>query len=138
MKLRRALIATTTVVLLGLGFLAFTQVPVVLRFADPSELRPPFFTMLNPFREKAPEDVAETLLSRLQSGDLSALDIVQTPGGVSINIREKEREYPLRRWKLTDRRDSGGRVTLVYQTARITPDHLESPVVMVIERRSDQ
>lgn len=135
-KVRRAFLATTAIALFGIAYLAYTRRPVIFAFSDPSELQRPLFSVLNPFRETEPEDVAEALLARLQRRELSALDVVQVPGGISTDIREKEREYPLRKWKLIDRRDSGDRVTLVYRTARVTTDHLDSPVVIVVEHKA--
>lgn len=135
MTLRRALIAAGALTVLGIVFLAVTRRPMVFAFSDPSELQSPLFSVPNPFREKGPENAAEAILGGLQRGELSALDAVRAPG-VSEDIRGKEREYPLRRWKLVNRKDDGDLVTLVYRTARVTDGKLDSPVVIVVETQA--
>lgn len=119
--------------------LALTRRPVLFSFTDPGELQQPSFTVFNPLRDKSPERAAEAVLTELQRGDASAaFKRVHVQGGVSAEVREKERAYPLRKWKLATRKDTSQQVVLVFRTARTTAERFDSPVVMAVERRGGE
>lgn len=75
------------------------------------------FVLLNPFRDKEPEAVAEGLLNELRQGRcetaLSAL-----PAERISYICERERDHNLTGWTLVDRNDEPGTTTLHFKAYR--------------------
>lgn len=119
-----------------IGAVASTRRPVLFSFTDPGELQSPSFAVMNPLRDKAPERVANEVLSDLQRGDASgALRRIDGARSEIAHIEAKERAYPLRRWKLVNRRDAEQQVTLFFRTARGASERFDAPLTMTVQRR---
>jgi hypothetical protein len=135
MNTKLTLLLATFVAIITAAAIAVTRRPVLFSVTSPGELQRPGVTVFNPFRDKAPEVVAEAFLLELSRGNLSVLNSIPSPAGTESEIREKERAYRLRKWKLLDRTDAGDQVTLYYRTARVTAQYLDSPVVIVVDHQ---
>jgi hypothetical protein len=103
--------------------------PVLFTFTDPGDAMGPSFTIFNPLRDHAPEQIAERMLTELRRGDVDAA-MARVYNGASPEIAEKERRYRLRRWKLVNRVDGPNNVTLYYQVDRGALGFLDSSVTL--------
>lgn len=75
----------------------------------------PEFTIFNPFRDRQPEQVAETFLNALGSGScLQAVSALPIDAAYREYICDKEKEYPLASWQIKNRTDEPNRVKLFY------------------------
>ncbi len=89
--------------------------PVLLRIAPDDSTSPRYYCVVNPFRDKGPEVVATTYLNRLSLGQA---DAVSCCVGQSKYILEKEKQFPIRYWRLGNRSDSTEASQLVYWVQR--------------------
>jgi hypothetical protein len=70
-RLRTSLIV---ILILIPGFLFLTRSnPVILRIPMTDTIRPPYYCLLNPFRDRGPETVAESYLSQLRDGHVQSI-----------------------------------------------------------------
>jgi hypothetical protein len=78
------------------------------------------FQILNPFRDRDPERTATFLLEQLKAGHCStALRRFDSNEADIESSCAKEREYPVRGWRLEARGRDGGRVLLRYRVQRV-------------------
>ena len=95
------------------------------------------WTILNPFRDRAPEQTSELLLKSLQSGSnpdpFGKLSRV-TPTYASY-LAKMEAEYPITAWKLISREDPEVAVRPAYRIARGTSSELDSRVWITVQFR---
>ena len=84
----------------------FTIVP------DPAMVRPRGYAIMNPFRDRTPERVAERCLAEIAAGRFDCAP------GVDAHIIETERRFPIRRWRLARREDTPGGSRLAYCVSR--------------------
>jgi hypothetical protein len=78
------------------------------------------FQILNPFRDRGPERPATFLLTQLKAGQCSsALRRLDSNEASVESSCAKEREYPVRGWRLEARGLDGGRVLLRYRVQRV-------------------
>lgn len=98
------------------GFLFLTRsTPVVLRIPKDDTIRPAYYCLLNPFRDRGPETVAASYLSQLRDGHVQS---VACCIGDRKYILEREREWPIESWRIGNRTDSDGRSEIGYWVTR--------------------
>ena len=78
-------------------------------------IRPPYYCLLNPFRDRGPETVAASHLSQLRNGHVQSIACCL---GDRTYILEKEKEWPIQSWRLGNRTDSAGRSEIIYWVTR--------------------
>lgn len=105
------------IVIVGLAALLFLMRshPVLLRVPPDSNIRPRYYCLLNPFRDKAPENVAETYLNKLREGQV---DVISTYIGERKDIPEKEKQWPIQSWRVGNREDITDQSELMYWVKR--------------------
>jgi hypothetical protein len=130
-----------------IGVLAFAQLggayflitsPVLFRFRDPTNVNPELGVtlILNPLRNKEPEQSAEQFLSSLKSGlckDAFAAMPIQEEGK-SAWI-EEEQAHPLKDWIMTNRVHNRGKIELVYLVRRDDYDFYGSGITLYLEKQ---
>src|SRR5215510_10199186 len=82
--------------------------PVIFSFSpDPTMVRPRNYCLLNPFRDRSPEIIAEKYLNSLRDGDVEA---IRPFLGVeeAVHIMDSEKSWPIRSWRIGDRIDKPG------------------------------
>jgi len=89
--------------------------PVLLRIPNNDSISPRYYCLVNPFREKGPEAVATASLNSLSAGQI---DVVSCCVSGSTYILAKEKEFPIKSWRLGDRKDQNGEAQLVYWVKR--------------------
>jgi len=90
--------------------------PVLLRIPTTDDsVTPRYYCIVNPFRDKGPETIAETHLNRLSAGQVEAVSCCV---GQREYVLEKEKQFPIRSWRLGDRRDDENGSRLVYWVKR--------------------
>jgi hypothetical protein len=127
------------IAVIAIGTVAVGRKPVLFSFTDQGELRRPAFSLLNPFRNREPEKAAEDVLRDLGRGDVAtALERVQSTERVSPDVYAKELEYPVRKWKLADRRDSAHEVMLLYRASRGSSERFDWDIRMSVQKRGER
>jgi len=88
--------------------------PVFLRAPSfYSVLGQPGFVLFNPFRDKEPEKSADGFLNGLKVGDCFGV-VKNLPAEQQSHICEKQKQYPLKAWRLKDRDDIDQKTVLFY------------------------
>lgn len=110
------LVAIPILVLGAVGFLfVMRSNPVVLRVPKDDTIRPRYYCILNPFRDKEPEIVAASYLNQLRAGQVQSISCCV---GESKYVLDKEREWPIQSWRVGNRRDSTGTSHIDYWVKR--------------------
>ena len=130
-----------TILALGLSGAAFALItarsrPVLWSIAESGDpLEEPVLVILNPFRDRAPERVAEGVLEDLEAGRIvKALAGVPADPGHRAYLTSQEQRHALGRWCLENRTQSGSTTTLFYMTARGDSWRCISPLWIDVER----
>jgi hypothetical protein len=125
--MKKALIrlSLSTAILLGVSaaLLYFTRSrPVILSFSpDPTMVRPRNYCLLNPFRDKSPEIVAEKYLKGLRDGDVESIRPFLPAHYAQENahrIPDNEQKWPIRSWRIGERVDRPGATELMFWVQR--------------------
>ena len=112
-RLRTSLIL---IIILSTVFLFLTRSnPVVLRIPLSDTIRPAYYCLLNPFRDRGPETVAATRLNQLRDGHVQSIACCL---GDRQYVLEKEKQWPIQSWRLGNRTDSAGQSELTYWVTR--------------------
>lgn len=91
--------------------------PVVFRWAsDWDTIRPRYYCVLNPFRDKAPEKIAETYLQKLRGGDVESIQPFLSNS--QSYIPNEERKWPIQSWRVGRRIDKGNETRVMYWVTR--------------------
>lgn len=80
---------------------------------EPDAVRPRTYPVLNPWRDRGPEAVAEQALGRLAAS--LGRDL---PVATEEHIRSQEHRYPVSSWRLGRRLEGGSECTLQYWVRR--------------------
>ena len=88
--------------------------PVLVKIPTTNSINPRYYCVVNPFRDKGPETTAETYLNRLSAGQVEAVSCCVNHKG----ILEREKQFPIRLWRLGDRRDDQNGSQLTYWVKR--------------------
>lgn len=118
MKIIRWLFFVVILVLIigTVGFLFLTRSnPVVLRVPHDDTMRPRYYCVLNPFRDKRPEIVAANYLDQLRDGHVQSISCCV---GERKYVLEKEKQWPIKSWRVGNRSDSAGRSDIMYWVKR--------------------
>src|SRR5262245_9953338 len=97
--------------------------PVIFSFSpDPAMVRPRNYCLLNPFRDKSPEIIAEKHLEALRKDDVESirpfLHYDQDDQEQVHHILDNEKKYPIRSWRIGERRDRPGETELMFWVTR--------------------
>jgi hypothetical protein len=105
------------IIIVGLAALLFLtrSHPVLVRVPPDSNIRPRYYCLLNPFRDKAPENVAETYLNKLREG---RADVISSYIGEGKDIPEKENQWPIQSWRVGNREDISDKSEIMYWVKR--------------------
>lgn len=114
--------------------------PAVVCTSLDDSIRPRNYCLMNPFRDKQPEILAESLLHELKSGNPNALIpyLNNATEDEKNHFPENEKLYKIKNWRIGDREDSEDTIYLTFRVSRENyPDILES-VAFDFARESDQ
>jgi hypothetical protein len=89
--------------------------PVIFSFSPDPTMN---YCWLNPFRDKSPEIVAEKYLEALCRGDVESIRPFLPGQDRTQHILEREMEFPIRSWRIGDRRDRPGETELLFWVRR--------------------
>jgi hypothetical protein len=89
--------------------------PVLMRIPPDDTIRPRYYCVLNPFRNKAPEQLAEQHLNKLREGKV---EVIAPFLDERTYILEKEKQWPIQSWRIGDRQDTADRVKIMYWVKR--------------------
>ena|SRR6266508_5257460 len=94
--------------------------PVIFSFSpDPTMVRPRNYCLLNPFRDKSPEIIAEKHLEALRRGDVESIRPFLHHAQEDIHqILDNEKKWPIQSWRIGDRRDRPGETELMFWVTR--------------------
>ncbi len=112
--------------------------PALLCTSLDDSIRPRNYCLMNPFRDKQPEVLAEKILQELKNGNTNAI----LPYLREINknrILEGEKKYQVENWRIGDREDSENQISLFYWVSRkdYLDGHLEN-ISFFFEREDNQ
>ena len=109
---------------------------VVCSFTESGDpVHEPVFAVLNPFRDRAPERAAESVLEDLKRNDYArALSKIDDPNAAKEEIAAQDREHRLQSWRLTNRSDRGTTTRLFYWADRSTRGSHDLPLWMTLEQ----
>jgi hypothetical protein len=92
---------------------------VVYSFSpDPAMVRPRTYCLMNPFRDKSPEIVAETYLKGMRAGNFESIRPLFHSPEEADRILDNEKKWPIRSWRIGERRDRPGATELMYWVTR--------------------
>ena len=112
-RLRTSLIV---IIILIPGFLFLTRSnPVILRIPMSDTIRPPYYCLLNPLRDRGPETVAASYLNQLREGHVQSIACCV---GEKKYILDNEQQWPIQSWRIGNRADSAGRSEITYHVTR--------------------
>lgn len=95
----------------------------------------PYWSIFNPFRDKAPELAGQALLVQIAQGQCpSVLAALQISDQTKTDTCGSEAKYPLRTWELIGRKDSVEQVRLYYRASRGDASKLTSPVWLTLRK----
>src|SRR5215468_8821228 len=87
--------------------------PVIFSFSpDPAMVQPRTYCLLNPFRDKSPELIAEKYLKSLRDGDVESIRPFLS-AGEDIHIMDNEKKWPIQSWRIGERVDMPGETELM-------------------------
>lgn len=114
--------------------------PAVICSSLDDSIRPRDYCLMNPFRDKQPEILAENLLRELKNGNLNALIpyLNNATEDEKNHFLENEKLYKIKNWRIGGREDSEDTIYLTFWVSRENyPDILE-PVDFDFARESDE
>lgn len=104
-------------------------------------IRPRDYCLMNPFRDRTPENLAETILQELRSGNTNIIVpyLNDSTGDEKNHFLENEEKYRVESWRIADREDSENKILLRYWVARRNyfDGHLEN-VSFSFERENNE
>jgi hypothetical protein len=94
--------------------------PVIFGFSpDPAMLRPRNHCLLNPFRDKSPEIVAEKHLEALRRGDVESIRPFLHNDQEDVHqILDNEKKWTIQSWRIGERLDRPGETELMFWVTR--------------------
>jgi hypothetical protein len=130
------------VLLLVLAYLLVTSSdPALFSYVEPGDpTGEPVWIILHPLRDRAPERVAAAVLNDLRDSRVEeASRRLRDPRAFSAETRARERQHPLRSWRLVNRLDSPDTVRLSYMCARGDSSDRHSPLwITLVKSGSDE
>src|SRR5262249_46800881 len=97
--------------------------PVIFSFSpDPAMVRPRNYCLLNPFRDRSPERIAEKRLEAMRRGDVESirpfLHYDQEDQEYVHHILDNEKKWPIQSWRIGERLDRPGETELMFWVRR--------------------
>ncbi len=99
--------------------------PIIFCTSLDDNIRPHNYCLMNPFRDKQPEILAEAVLEQLKNGNPNSIlpylgesSEIQFSEYVRNSFVEKERSYRVENWRIGDREDSIGGSAIEYWVLR--------------------
>jgi hypothetical protein len=110
--------------------------PVVIGLGESGDpVHEPVFSLMNPFRDRAPERAASALLEDLKRGDYrAAVSKISDRTALNDERLAREKENRLQSWRLMNRSDRGGETKLFYRVARGSASANDSPLWITVKR----
>lgn len=128
-----AITGSAVVILMTIAFLRPSR-PVLLTIApDPTMVRPRSFCIMNPLRDRTPERASEAILSALRSGRIDVLEQIALQRE-RADVIESEKKWPIRSWRIGQRRDTDNRSQLMYWVRRGNGYAYEEEVYFDVDR----
>jgi hypothetical protein len=111
--------------------------PVLLAVHEPGDpVNEPVWTVLNPMRDRSPEQPVRELFQALRKRNYSrALSLMNSLDARAKRIIRDERDHPLEEWELVNRSDSPQRTDLFYVLRRAGDARTDSPVWVEVQKR---
>jgi len=104
---------------------------------DPAMVRPRNYCLLNPFRDKSPEIIAEKHLEALRRGDVESIRPFIHDQKNVYGILDSEKKWPIQSWWIGKRQDRPGETELMYWVTRgggYSKDGIEESVHLWIKQ----
>ena len=98
-----------------LGLYLVSSNPILLRIPPDNSIRPRYYCVVNPFRDRAPEHIAQQYLNQLKAGEIES---ISSYIGERQDILEKERKWPIQSWRIGDRIDQRDKTEIQYWVTR--------------------
>src|SRR5262245_62087081 len=112
--------------------------PVIFSFStDPTMVRPRNYCLLNPFRDKSPEIIAEKHLEALRRGDVESIRPFIHNQEYTHQILDNEKKWPIQSWRIGKRQDRPGETELMFWVRRgggYSKDGIEESVLLWIKQ----
>jgi hypothetical protein len=133
MKLKVPILVIIGLIVASFLYLYITRNdPVLYRSGDRDTAEQGGFVIQNPFRERGPEMLAETILQDVKGGNCQrALSLPAMAAEKIESTCERESAYPIQSWSLTDRRDLGDQTILTYKGYRNYGDKISAGLVWI-------
>ena len=137
---RQVLLAAGAIIVVGVIAAAMLarRRPVLLSISpDPTMVRPRNYCLMNPFRDRSPERVAEEFINQLRTGHVSVLTPAIPDSTAREHFSDREMKWPIAAWRIGDRKDLGGRVDLMYWVKRgngYAPEGSEEEIYITVDR----
>jgi len=90
--------------------------PVVFRYGLDDSIRPKNHCLMNPFRDTAPEDIAVSYLVKMRDGNVAIIEPFIDKE--HKYILEREKEYPIKSWRIGERKDKDGETVIMFWVKR--------------------
>lgn len=131
--LKKRVLLAFGAILLGLAVL-LARGSLVLDLAEPGDpIGGVGFKVLNPFRDRRPERLADIVMVALKEGNILEARRHFSPSAADLSNRESE--FPLTQWRLIERTAGKGWVELTYRTSR-NDQRPRMPLKIRVERDS--
>lgn len=114
-------LTTLLVAVAVLLYLQRNSRPVILRSSLDDSIRPRNYCLMNPFRDKQPEKLAETILRQLKNGNTNVIApyLEGLTEDQKNHFLENEEKYRVENWRVADRaEDSENKISLLYWVSR--------------------
>jgi len=127
-------------VLVAVATLFAFRGPVLVSISpDPTMLRPRNICVMDPFRDRSPEGVADSFLEQLKAGKVAVLAPTVTRPSQKRHTIEAETKWPITAWRIGRREDSDAEVEIMYWVKRgngYSRDGLEEEAYVTVDRRN--
>lgn len=112
--------------------------PTIICSSLDDSIRPRDYCLMNPFRNKQPEILAENVLRELKKGNQNIL-LDYLSQNDKVHFLENEKKYQIENWRIGDREDSENQISLMYWVSRrdYYDGHIES-VSFFFERNENE
>lgn len=137
-----------TVIILILALVTFLCIVITLRFyspvlfalyeaGDPS--KQPYLVILNPLRDRSPENISENFLNKLSSGDCpEALKVFLLDEKKQVGFCDKESENRFNKWTLINRSDGSSSSKLIYEVNNVVESSFTRRIILTTTRTGDE
>ena len=138
--LRRVVLAAVLIAGLAVYLFVTHSSPVLFRYVEVGNpLKEPVFIVLNPYRDRAPERVADLFLQQLKDGNCEkAMAALHDSFRFQHETCEREERYALGSWRLMNRTDEPQKVRMYFSVNRLNYDGMVGQAWVTVEKRGNQ